>query len=207
MSSAFAASRARWAAIPATAAVILVATVTACNPVQVRTTVSPDAHLAGMRTFVIASAASKKASSTSVDNDPMLANSITNRALRQDLLADFTARGYAVDSASPSFVVAYYATARQKLDVTNWDYGYPFWGYRGWWRGYAGYPAQQVQEYTEGTVIVDVIDAVSRQLLWRGQGKANVSDDPTTYATELARTVREIVAKFPTPDAAITQGS
>jgi hypothetical protein len=37
----------------------------------------------------------------------------------------------------------------------------------------------------------------SSPLLWRGQGKSDVSTDPTTYDKDVARTVRDIVAKFP----------
>lgn len=52
--------------------------------------------------------------------------------------------------------MAFYASAREKLDVTTWDYGYPF--YPGWSRYQR--PTQTVTQYTEGSVIVDVINIV-----------------------------------------------
>jgi hypothetical protein len=190
--------------MPATLAAILVAAATACNPVTVRTTVAPDAHLANLRTFTIATPKVKKANAVSDNNDPMLSNSISNQALRQDLTMDFQAKGYTLTSNSPSFAVAYYASAQQKLDVTDWDYGYSYWGYHRFWRGY-GYPVETVQQYTEGTVIVDVIDPATKELLWRGQGQANVSQDPSTYTAELAKTVQAIVAKFPAAGGEVAQ--
>jgi hypothetical protein len=54
-----------------------------------------------------------------------------------------------------------------------------------------------VQEYTQGTVVVDVIDPANQELIWRGQGVASTSSDPATYAQDLATTVKAILAKFP----------
>ena len=54
-----------------------------------------------------------------------------------------------------------------------------------------------VTQYTQGTVIVDVIDPKTMDLLWRGQGVATVSDDEAEYERELKKTVAAIVDKFP----------
>jgi hypothetical protein len=90
------------------------------------------------------------------------ANSISNRALRTDLVKGFENRGYIL-SDNPDFKVAYYASTKEKL----------------------------------GTVIVDVIDPKSKELLWRGQGVASVPDDEAQYEQELLKTVTAILAKFP----------
>ncbi len=55
----------------------------------------------------------------------------------------------------------------------------------------------RLQEYTEGSVIVDVVNPKTKELLWRGQGVARVSDDPNVYAKELEQTVNAILKKFP----------
>ena len=169
---------------------------TACASIQVRTTQSPDANMSSLRSFAVAAPSPTSNPATGGGNDPMLANSISNRALRQALTADFAGRGYALDSVSPGFVVAYYASARTKLDISQFDFGYPFWGH-GWWRGDPGYPLDRVSAYTEGTVIVDVLASGTKDLLWRGQGKSEVSDDPAAYATQLSKTVKDIVSRFP----------
>jgi len=126
----------------------------------------------------------------------MLVNSVSNRALRNDLVQGFEGRGYVERDTDPDFNVAYYASAKEKLDVTYWDYGYT-WRPR-WWRGWG--PAN-VTEYTEGGVIVDVIDPTTKQLLWRGRGVAAVSDDEPRYETDLKKTVMAVLAKFPSAHA------
>ena len=192
------------AAAVATAAMLATA---ACAPaIHVRTAADPDANLATLRTFRVLPTPTSRGSAPSSNMDPMLQNSITNRELRADLAQAFEQRGYSADTVSPSFAVAYYTSAKDKLDVTYWDYGYPFRGPRRWWaRGPA--PAATVTEYTQGTVIVDVIDPNTKQLLWRGQGVSDVSDNPKKYERVLAKTVTAIVAKFPRAHAHVAESN
>src|SRR3989441_1554851 len=164
-----------------TAAALL--TLGACAPgISVRTALSPDASLRGLHTFRVQPTPQPKIAGTvSSTNDPMLVNSISNRALRADLAQEFAGLGYVASDSNPDFCVAYYASTNQKLDVTYWDYGYawrPHW-WSGWgrrwgrgWGGDWGIQSPTVTQYTEGTVIVDVIDPKTKDLLWRGQGVA-----------------------------------
>ena len=177
----------------ATPAAIFLA-LTACASVDVRTVTSPDANLQTLRTFGIMQHAKRQSPSDASENDPMLVNSISNRALRADLVKGFENRGYALSDSSPDFKVAYYASTKDKLDVTYWDYGYPY--YPRWW-GFGPYEQPTVTQYTQGTVIVDVIDPNTKELLWRGQGVANVSDNEAQYEQDLWKTVTAILDKFP----------
>jgi len=177
-------------------AVVLLA-LTACASVDVRTATSPDANLVGLRTFSIMQHARWQAQGEPSGNDPMLVNSISNRALRADLIKGFEDRGYALSDATPDFTVAYYASTKQQLDVTYWDYGYPYYP-RWWgWNGDFGPYGPTVTQYTQGTVIVDVLDPNTKELLWRGQGVARVSDDEAQYEQDLWKTVTAILDKFP----------
>ena len=178
------------------ASAALLLALTACASVDVRTVTSPHADLAALRTFNVMSQPKGQAPDAS-SSEPMLVNSITNRALRTDLVKAFQDRGYVL-ADHPDFSVAFYASTKQKLDVTSWDYGYPYYPY--WWGGWGpGFDpyAPRATEYTQGTVVVDVIDAQNNELLWRGQGVANVSDDEKQYEQDLWKTVTAILQKFP----------
>jgi hypothetical protein len=54
-----------------------------------------------------------------------------------------------------------------------------------------------VTSSTQGQVIVDVTDARTNELIWRGQGVEPVSSDPAKYASDLQGVVNAILAKFP----------
>jgi hypothetical protein len=160
----------------------------ACNPVQVRTVVAPGADFSNRKTFRLMTP-KPRGDVRATQNDPLLVNSIAYRRIRESTRSGMEAKGYTFADSTASMSVAVYASAKDKLDVRTWGYGY---GWRRWPR-----EQTEVYEYTQGTVIIDVIDPTSKELLWRGQGKAEVSDDPNKYAEELDKTINKILEKFP----------
>jgi len=97
-------------------------------------------------------------------------------------------------------------TTKDKLDIMRWDYGYAWWPR--WWRGWGlsgPVGPTEATEYGSGTVVVDVIDPKTRELLWRGKGLARVSDDERAYELDLQKTVTAIVARFPRARPSIAQ--
>jgi hypothetical protein len=200
--------------------------ITGCSSggVQVRTAVEPNADLAALHTFYVLAAPPRSVNATALStNDPMLDNSITNRALRADLANALQSRGYTNTSRQAAdFLVAYYAGTSQKLDTTYWGptfdpgWRYRYRGRRDWaWPYYgAGYYGAMnpwgstVTATTQGKVIVDITDPKTNELLWRGQGVEPVSDDPAKYASALEGVVNAIVVKFPqaSPQAPVASG-
>jgi hypothetical protein len=124
--------------------------------------------------------------------DPMVSNSITNRALRTSVADAFEKHGYVDVESMPDFVVAVYASARDRLDLSEWQFGYSNWPH--WWDTM---PPHAIAQYKEGTVIVDVIDPESLDLLWRGSATATLGDSPEQNTKELQRAAVAIIEKFP----------
>ena len=165
------------------------------SSIEVRTMAAPDAGLSTLQTFrMLPGPARRDGRPTTGADDPMISNSIANRAIRERIIQTFKDRGYTLDERNPDFAVAFYATAREKLDVTVWDYGYPF---IPGWPHYGHPPMQSLTQFTEGSVIIDVVKPVSRDLLWRGEGRAELSGDPGDYVQQLVKAADAIVAKFP----------
>jgi len=73
-------------------------------------------------------------------------------------------------------------------------YGY---GYYGMWAG-APRTYTDVSQYTEGTLILDFVDAKTKKLVFRGIGTGTVSD-PETNAERIKEAVEKIVNDFPSP--------
>jgi hypothetical protein len=186
--------------------------ITGCSSggVQVRTAVEPNADLAALHTFYVLAAPPRSVNATALStNDPMLDNSITNRALRDDLGQAFRARGYtAATRQDADFLVAYYAGTKQKFDTTYWGptfdpgWRYSYRGRRSWAWPYYVWPGDMggsinVTSSTQGQVIVDVTDPRTNELVWRGQGTEPVSGEPAAYANALQGVVNAIIATFP----------
>lgn len=173
---------------------LAVLTIACGASLDVRTMSAPEANFSTLHTFRMLPGPALRGPRPANDaDDPMISNSIANRAIRAKIVQEFTDRGYTVDEQHPDFLVAFYATAREKLDVTTLDYGYPF---NPAWGRY-GPPAQTITQYVEGSVIVDVLTPGNRELLWRGQGKAELSDTPAENVKQLVNAAGVIVSKFP----------
>jgi hypothetical protein len=209
-------------------AVIVTAAISGCSSgggVQVRTSVEPNANLAGLHTFYVLPAPTRSANAPLPANDPMLDNSITNRALCADLKTALQSRGYTPTSRQGAdFLVAYYAGTSQKLDTTYWGptfdpgWRYQYRGRRGWaWPYYGasyygpmnpwGGQQMSVTSSTQGQVIVDLTDPKTNELIWRGQGVEPVSTDPAQYSNQLQGVVSAIIAKFPQASQAVATTS
>src|SRR5262245_8161293 len=65
--------------------------------------------------------------------------------------------------------VAYHISVGKKTEITDWGYA-PGWG---------GHSID-VYQYTEGTVVVDLINAAADKLVWRGSGTDVVANKPET---------------------------
>ena len=175
--------------------VSLLITVTGCErPVAVRTIVAPKVSLSELRTFhLLPTPRRRDAPPVTGAYDPMLDNSVANRAIRESVASAFLDGGYTNEVWVPDFVVAVYASAQYRLDLSMWKCGYAYWPQ---WR-WIGTPRQETMLYDHGTVIVDVLNPITLELLWRGSARAVVSDDPAENTRQLQNVAAAIVERFP----------
>jgi hypothetical protein len=97
---------------------------------------------------------------------------------------------------APDFYVAFYVGLKDRYDINSIGYGLPVFhrGFRtGWWGWPRGYDVWAVP-YTESTVIVDVIDARTNQLVWRGYdtNTLNIGEPEKT----LTKAVDSVLSRF-----------
>ena len=106
---------------------------------------------------------------------------------------ELSAKGYRIDTQNPDFVIAMHSGTQDKVEVTRYGYAYP----RRW--GYWGGRTVSVHRYKEGTIILDIIDAQSKELIWRGSatGKVNRYSSPEERDEAVAKAVAKILKKFP----------
>lgn len=118
---------------------------------------------------------------------------ILNKRIAASLERVLLERGYRNDCKKPDFYATYFTTSKTRTALydnrisTTYPTRYPFASVTG---------SVELDEYEEGTFVVDILDGQSGQLVWRG-----------SYATRLGRTapsdqkiekmLREILAQFP----------
>lgn len=134
--------------------------------------------------------------------DPFLHGHIVN-AIEFEL----SSNGLTEVTENPDVYVNYTASARRDVRLESNDYGYAFGGYGYSWGRYGygfGVPAgpvgpvsteTRVVEVKRGTLVVDIWDASSKELVWRGTAAdIAVSDDPNKNRRNAEKTI-EAMAK------------
>jgi hypothetical protein len=126
---------------------------------------------------------------TAVQRNDLLDKRIKNAVA--DVLVE---KGLVPDAANPDVLLAYHVGVKDKVQVTDWGYRYgdAYWGWGG--------RDIDVYNYKEGTLIIDMIDAGTNQLVWRGAGQKALDDGKQTpqKSDELIRkVVGKIMSQYP----------
>jgi hypothetical protein len=119
-------------------------------------------------------------------------NPLIERRIQDAVTRELSAKGYRhAPGESVDFRVAYHASAEEKIDVST---TYDRYGYR--WRTPVVYT--DVREYTEGTIIVDVVDGTRDELVWRGTAVGVVrGGDPEDITDRINNAINDVLKDFP----------
>lgn len=89
---------------------------------------------------------------------------------------------------NPDFLVNIIVKGRERIDVSESNpYGY------GWWY----IPSVSVRQYTENTILIDLIDAKKKILVWQGRGIGQLGSDVENRDAYVLEVVRKILEQYP----------
>jgi hypothetical protein len=110
---------------------------------------------------------------------------------------DLAAKGWTkVASGGDAAVSAFGRTREQDTLRTFYD-TFPGWGWSGWGGGTA---TTYTDRSTIGALTVDIFDANSKRLIWRGMATDTLSDKPEKNREKLEKAVEDMFKKFPPPE-------
>ena len=130
------------------------------------------------------------------------ANSLWDSRIKSAVDAQLKTKGWTpVDSGGDVAIVAVKMTKTQKRLDTFYDGFGGGWG----WRRFGGFDdsfgdsTTVENDYKEGTLVIDLYDAKSKQLIWRGSAEETLSDKASTNKKNLDKGVVKMFRMFP-PD-------
>ena len=188
-----------------------------CATMQVRTDYNADVSFSQLKTYTWID--QNADANADAGGDPAINSPLLEKRIRSAVDSALASRGYQkVTSDTADFRVASRVVAEQR---SRSDYGYrgsyyPYFGYghfgysgfghryfgRGY-RGSFGYSSYNgsgfVREYLQATLILDIVDARTDELIWRGWARDDVDDNPSPeriqrYANDA---VEKILENFP----------
>lgn len=152
------------------------------------------------------------------NSNQYLANDILDTRIRSDIETQLTSKGYELKASgyAVDFLVNYSVTTEDRMDIKTYNNygGYaPGWNYGGYYRsgyrrsgvgygmGYSTMPSTEVKTtyYTQGSLIIDVVNPKDDTLVWRGTAEGKLKKNQTTQERKAAieEVVMNILSEFP----------
>src|SRR6202140_4714846 len=124
------------------------------------------------------------------------ANSLWDARIKSSVDAQLAAKGWTqVDNGGDVALVAIATTHTEKTLQTFYDGMGGGWRWRGF--GGMGEATTTEQDYKEGTLLVDMYDAKTKQLIWRGSAEDTLSNKADKNEKNLNKGVAKMFKKFP----------
>ena len=124
-------------------------------------------------------------------------NPLSEKRVTAEIEKALTEKGWttASEATADAIVVLHGATDVKKDLNTFYSGGYGGYGWRG--MGGMGSSSTTVTEYTVGTLVVDIFDAKSKELLFRGTASDEISDKMEKNQKKLAKASDKMFKDFP----------
>ncbi len=154
---------------------------TSCASVQVKTDYDSQTDFTQYKTFAFYKKGIDKAKISDIDKRRIL------RAIETELKA----KGM-TPSKTPDVLISIFTKAKKEINIHNNNYWYPQYYSPYHWNSHAS-------TYTKGTLLIDVIDAKGKTLLWQGIGKGalNTSGKVEKKEARINDFVAQIMAQYP----------
>lgn len=129
-----------------------------------------------------------------------LATSWDNPLSEKRVITEFetalTKKGWTkVEDQDADAVVLLHGTTSQNKTLNTFYSGYPSYRWGGW--GGMSTATTTVNEYTVGTLVVDIFDAKSKNLVFRGIAQGELSDKPEKNQKKLSKAAEKMFKDFP----------
>ena len=107
-----------------------------------------------------------------------------DRRLRGSVEEQLTAEGLrkADTNDEADLLLVYHTGVKDKIDVQQWGYFGRQW---------------DVREYQQGTLVLDLVDAKSKSLVWRGTASGEVSGGADPSSETIAKTIKKMFERYP----------
>ena len=136
-----------------------------------------------------------------LDQQHQTISQLNQQRIINAVINEMKKKGFTESADNPDLHVNAIIILQDKKSVTaNTNY----YGYGGYYRPYAwgggmssSYTTYDVQNYKDGSLIIDVVDARTQKLLWEGIGNKEIDKPASDPEKAIAEAVAAIMASFP----------
>jgi hypothetical protein len=159
-----------------------------CSSISVNSDYSVDADFSTFKTFQYQSSANNVEASAPLAHQRIVA------AIREGM----SSSGLTEVDADPDVFVTYYGATENQLRFVTTYTGVSNWHRPGWGSSMGMMSATtQSTTVTEGTIVIDIWDASSNTLVWRGIATSPLSRNPDRNTSKINSAIERIFRNFP----------
>ncbi len=136
------------------------------------------------------------------DESDKIMTDFDKKRMRDAFQEELDARNLKGVDSNADMAISLYIVVNQKTSTTAYTnyhggtgYGYRRGG-RGWGNGYST-TSYSENDYLEGTLVMDVFDAESKELIWQGVATGTVKEKPEKREKSIPKSVAKLMKKFP----------
>ena len=169
---------------------VLVVTAAACSTLEVTSDWDHTADFSKYRTF-------------DLREGTKVSDSLIEQRIDRGIVSLLEAKGLRRDPSNPDVLVYTHVrvSSQTQIDYNSFGYG-GYYGWGGWRTGGWGPSTATVREIPVGTLIVDLVDARKKALIWRGTATDTISSDPNARSQEkVDKALAKVFETFPPPPA------
>jgi Domain of unknown function (DUF4136) len=165
---------------------LLVVTAAACSSLQVTSDWDHTADFSKYKTFAIR-------------EGTKISDSLIEQRIERGIVSQLEAKGLRMDPNNPDLLVYTHVRVSNQTQIDYNTFGYGgYYGWGGWRTGGWGPTTATVREIPVGTLIVDLVDAGKKALVWRGTATDTISSDPNSRSQEkVDQALAKVFATFP----------
>jgi len=141
-----------------------------------------------------------------VGHNPLYTSDLIKQNIKNNIEKELKQKGLSYADEADLAVSYHIYTEERQTQVNNSPMMYNPYSYTAGWRyfpyGYANWPYQwntgfRTIRYTEGTIVIDLIDTKTRQMVWRGSIEGQVANKSAAIEREISQAIHLIFGKYP----------
>lgn len=163
-----------------------------CAGQQVTTDYNPKAGFSQYRTFAM------------VSSPDSLSHQLIDDRVRSAVEAQLTEKGLTETSREKADLYIGYGVVdhtQKEVSTTRWNWGPGYgWRYYRWGLAWPAITEHDINTYTDGTIVVSLVDAKTRREVWQGQAADVLSlpvSNPRNATKDINQAVAKIFTKYP----------